>query len=534
MRIIVTIACAGLWNIFFITLLFTAQSLFITEAAAASIYLDAGIKHDILDYEENREILLLNTRATLTAEDKFTFNFTGIQNYSDDYFLYTWYMQLQKINNSMDIILGHYNLNFGSGLIMGKKAFVSSDPFSRHFIISKDTPLSPSKNGNPIYSFTGAAADIYYTGDSLRVSFLPFFSCQERFISPDDSENDFITSSLATLNTKIQNQGNDEPVYIVNYGIMASANISSFFTIQAYAFETDLKKADLSEMAWDSGKYGMDSGINKMSYTALFMQYSDSNISIFIEPASSLKHAHKEIRGYAFMYGLAFKSSPVDVTFLGKTSDKSFLTDYSSGSRLPEKTWEIKGVYKAYSWLKLGGSLYSQNYLQGGYNSSYIEGTRKEEISADIKILKNLDMKLSARSLSYYSSEYRKNKYQYIINIVHEPYSFFNHSFKGMIQKNNGEASQLLSQNFILKVYRFTFKTGYSFIKISGSDYIYSGIPPGTGSLSGIYRFNETGYGTAAMAGYKNSKNSFYFRWERREIGEKTGTKVESALTLLF
>ena len=434
----------------------------------------------------------------------------------------------------MDIVLGHYNLNFGSGLIMGKKTFTSSDPFSKHFIISKDNPISPSNNGNPIYSLSGAAADIYYSGANFRISFIPFFSCQERFICQEDSDNNYIASSLATLNTKIHNQGNDEPVYIVNYGIMASVNLSTLFTIQAYAFETDLKKADLNEVAWDSGKYGIDSGINKMSYKALFLEYSDNNISIFFEPASSLKHADKEIRGYALMYGLAFKSSPFDFSFMGKTSDRSFQADYSSGSRLPEKTWELKSVYKAYSRLKAGAALYSQNYLQGGYNSRYIEGTRREEISAQSEIIKNLDMKLSVRSLSYYSSEYKELKYQYVINITHEPYSFFNHSLKGIIQTNKGKKSKLFSQNFIFKVSGFTFKAGYSFIQISGKDYIYSGIPPGTGSLSGIYRFNETGYGTAAMAGYKNDKNSFYFRWEQTEIGEKTGTKLESAMTLLF
>jgi len=534
MRIKIKNSCPGLWIIFFLFLLLIAHSSLKGDAAAGSIYLNTGIKHDILDYEDKREILLFNSSAILTSEDKFTFNFNGIQNYSEDYFLYTWYTHIQEINNSMNIILGHYNLNFGSGLIMGKKAFVSSDPFSRRFIVSRETPLSPSNNGNPIYSFTGGAAEIYYTGDNFRISFLPFFSSQERFISPEDADNGYITSSLTTLNTKIHNRGGDEPVYIINYGFIASADIYSYFKMQIYAFETDLKKADLNDMSWDSGKYGIDTGIKKTCYSALFIQYSDKNISIFVEPALSRKHADKNITGYALMYGLAFKSNSFDISLMGKTTDTSFQADYSSGSRLPEKTWEMKSAYKAYSWLKLGGSVYSQNSLQGGYNSSSIEGTRREEISADIKILKNLDMKLSAKSLSYYSNEYKDKKYQYVININHRPYFFFNHSLKGMIQRYNQEESQLFSQNFNFNVYRFTFKTGFSFIRISGSDYIYSGIPPGTGSLSGMYRFNETGYGTAAMAGYKNNKNSFYFRWERREIGGKKGTKIESALTLLF
>ncbi len=534
MRIIKRNIKSCLSTFFFTALLLITNNSFSIKAYASSIYLDNGIKHDIIDYDSKNELLLFNSGITFTPGSKLAFNFTGIQNYTEDYFLYTWYINLREINNSMNIVLGHYNLNFGSGLIMGRKTFTSSDPFSKRFVISRDTPLSSSNNGNPIYSFTGSAADIYYSGDNFRVSFLPFFSCQERFISPEDSDNNYVTSSIATLNTKIHSQDSDEPVYIVNYGLMTSVNLFTLFTLQAYALETDLKKAYISEMTWDSGKYGLDAGINKMSYTALFLQYSDNNISLFIEPASSLKHADREIRGYAFMYGLAFKSSYFDVSFLGKSTDKSFQADYSSGSRLPEKTWEVKSVYKAYSWLKLGATLYSQSYLQGGYNSRYIEGTRREEISAQSDIIKNLDMKLSVRSLSYYSSEYKEIKYQYVININHEPYSFFNHSLKGIIQTNSGEESKLFSQNFILKMSRFTFKAGYSFIQISGKDYIYSGIPPGTGSLSGIYRFNETGYGTAAMAGYKNDKNSFYFRWERTEIGEKTGTKLESALTLLF
>lgn len=534
MRVLIKLIFCCLRNFFFASLFIFIHNSLKNEAEANSIFLYNGVKHDIIDYEEKNEILLFNSKTTLSIGDKFTLNFTGIQNYSEDYFLYTWYTALSGINNSIDIILGHYNLNLGSGLIMGKKAFVSSDPFSRRFIVSREKPIIPSSNGNPIYSLQGAAADIYYTWQYCRISILPFISAQERFVSPEDSEQNFITSSLATVNTKIDNQAGHEPVYIINYGLMASINLYSHFTIQVYTFETNLKKADLNDIAWDGGKHGIAEGINKIYSSAIFFQYSDENISIFLEPAFSQKHASEKTEGYALMYGLAFKSSPFDISFLGKSTDSSFQADYSSGNRMPEKTWEMKSALKAFPWLKVGLTLYTQNYLLGGYNSSYIEGTRREEISAEVKVVKNINVKLSGKSLSLYSDEYKDKKYQYLLNIDHTPYSCFSHSFKIMIQKHAGEESQLFSPRINYSIGSFIFQAGFSLVRISGTNYLYSGIPPGSGSFSGMYRFNKSGYGTAVKGEYRKNKNTFYIRSERTKIGEKKKFKIESALALLF
>lgn len=534
MRFLITDLFCCLKILFFAALIMLIQSSSTNKAEANSIFLFNEIKHDIMDYDEKEEILLFNSKTTITIGEKFTFNFTGIQNYTENYFLYTWYTSFSELNNSMDIVLGNYALNLGSGLIMGKKVFISSDPFARRFVISRDKPITPSNNGNPIYSLFGATADIHYAWQDCIISIVPFVSYQERYISPEDSEQGFIKSSLATLNTKIHSQPGHEPVYIINYGLMASVKLYSLFTLQVYTFETSLKKADLSNIAWDGEKYGIAEGINKMYSSAMFLEYSDENISIFFEPAFSEKHACEKIQGYALMYGIAFKSRPFDISFLGKSTDSSFQADYSSGNRLPEKTWEMKSAIKPFSWLKVGFSLYCQNYLHGGYNKSYIEGTRREEISAEAKVLKSINLKTSAKSLSYYSDEYKDKKYQYILNINHSPSSFYSHSFKVMIQKYAGEASQLYSPRINFSTGPFLFQAGLSLVKISGENYLYSGIPPGSGSFSGIYRFNKSGYGTAAKGEYKKNKNTFYIRSERTKIGEDVKIKIESALALLF
>ncbi len=520
--------------IFFTVLVVFIQGSVKNEVKANSIFLFNEIKHDIMDYDEKDEILLFNSKATVAIGEKFTFSFTGIQNYTEEYFLYTWYTSISGIYNSMDFIMGNYTLNLGSGLIIGKKAFTSSDPFARRFIMSRDKAITPSSNGNPIYSLLGATADIHYTWHNCKISIVPFVSCQERYIKPEDAEEGFIKSSLATLNTKIHKQTGHEPVYIINYGLMASVKLYSLFTLQVYAFETGLKKADLSNIAWDGEKQGIAKGINKMYSGAMFLEYSDENISIFLEPAFSEKHACEKIRGYAIMYGMAFKSKPFDISFLGKSTDSHFQADYSAGNHLPENTWEIKSAIKAFSWLKTGFSIYSQNYLLGGYNKSYIEGTRREEISAEAKVFKSMDLKASVKSLSYYSDEYKDKKYQYILNINHSPFSFYSHSLKIMIQNQAGEKSQLYSPRISCNIGAFTFQAGFSLVKVSGDNYLYSGIPPGSGSFSSIYRFNESGHGIAAKGEYKKNKNTFYIRSERTKIGEDIKIKIESALALLF
>jgi len=499
------------------------------------VNLENEIRHDIIDYDEQKELLLLKSRSTFLIGEQFTLNYTGIKNFTDHEYLYTWYIHISGIGDNSEIILGSYNLNFGSGLLMGRKVFVSSDPFSQRFTASREKSLVPSKNGNPVYSFTGAAAGIYHHGENYRISILPFISCQERFIKPESAEDGYITSSLATLNTKLYNKGGDEPVYIINYGLMASISLFNHFTIETCGFETDLKKADLSDMGWDAGKYGLDEGINRMSYGSIFLQYADENISLFFEQGISRKHADEIIDGYALMCGTVFRSGIFNFSLQGKSTDRNFQADYSSGSRMPEKTWEMKSSIRPVQSVKIGLTIYSQNYLLGGYNSHYIQGTLREEGSAEIKASKDLDIKFSIKSLSYYSEDFEIKKYQYLMSADHKPYKFFSHITGGMIQTYKGEESWSISHSIkFIPFSRFIIQGGFSYINISGDNYIYSGVPPGSGSISGTYRFAETGYGTAAKIAYKWDKNSFYLRCEKTVIGERSKRRIESAFNLLF
>jgi len=269
---------------YFLVLLFAGLPPFklsVSGEALSRVNLKNEIRHDIIDYDENEELLLLTSASTFTINGQFTFNYTGIKNFTDSEHLYIWYIYLSHAAGHASLVLGSYTLHFGAGLLMGKKVFVSSDPFSRRFIASREKSLVPSANGNPVYSFSGAASEIYYQGAEYRISAIPFFSCQERFIDQESSEEGFITSSLATLNTKLYNEGGHEPVYIINYGIMTSITLYSHFALQAYGFETDLKKADLSGLRWDAEKYGIDEGISRMNYGGIFVLYADENISIF-------------------------------------------------------------------------------------------------------------------------------------------------------------------------------------------------------------------------------------------------------------
>ncbi len=499
------------------------------------INLENEIRHDIIDYDEQKELLLLKSRSTFLIGEEFTLNYTGIKNFTDNEYFHTWYIHLNGIGNNGEIILGSYNLNFGSGLLMGRKVFFSSDPFSQRFIVSREKSLIPSKNGNPVYSLTGSAAGIYYHGENYNISIMPFLSVQERFINPESAEDGYITSSLATLNTKLYNTGSDEPVYIINYGLMASMTLFNHFTIETCGFETDLKKADLTDMKWDAEKYGIDKGISRMSYGGIFLQYSDENISIFFEQGISRKHADEIIDGFALICGTVFRSGIFNFSLQGKSADKNFQADYSSGSRMPEKTWEMKSSIRPVQSVKIGLTIYSRNYLLGGYNSHSIQGTLREEGSAEIKASKDLDIKLSIKSLSYYSDDYKGKKYQYFMSADHKPFKFFSHITKCMIQTYGGEKSNSISHGINFMPFSgFMVQGGFSYINISGENYIYSGIPPGSGSLSGTYRFSETGYGTAAKIAYKWDNNSFYMRCESTKIGEKTKRRIESALNLLF
>ena len=493
----------------------------------------SGVTNEIIDYESESEKTVLRGGTSILLSDTFIFNFTYLRNISDDIFTYTWNLSAKEISGFFNITAGNYNLHFGSGLMMGRKTYTSSDPFSKKISVSKDRTISLSRNGNPEYSLFGTVIDFYKNFDEGKIYLLTFFSSQRRFITAEAFESGAIESSLFTLNTKVTKSGkNTEPVNIINYGGVLGF-MNSLFNFQLYYFETDLKGDSGKDILWDKKKYFAPDGVDLIKNSGLFVEYKDNNLSFFIEPAVSTIVSKTTVTDYALAWGLGIKNQIMNLSIRGKNCGQYFHSEYSSGNRMPEDVWELKcGIY-AINPLEIGFIIYSEKNIVPSYNRNYIEGSIHEEIFAALKFNK-IKISSNFKRVEHYSTDRDDSADQ--INLLSEFHVSKNLFFKlrSTAQKKQDDASYLYAGELRTIFFDyFHLSLGYTKIEVNGTTPIYAVITPAS-EHSLITRFKDSGHGGSIYFRYKKNKDSFYIRFTSIKTETMYKQSIESALVLVF
>ena len=492
-----------------------------------------GITSDVIDYEGDLEKLAYRSGTSVLLSDTFVFNFTYRRNIDDDISTYTWNLSAKEIGGFLNVSAGNYNLHFGSGLMMGRTTYTSSDPFSKKISVSKDRTISLSRNGNPEYSLHGAVLDFYKNFDEAKIYLITFFSNQRRFITSEAFESGAIESSLFTLNTKVTKSGkNTEPVNIINYGGLAGLQ-SSLFNFQLYYFETDLKGNSGKDILWDKNKYFAPDGVDMIKNSGLFIEYSDNNLSFFIEPAISTIVSETSVTDYSVAWGFAVKNSFMNLSINGKNSGLYFHSEYSSGNRMPENVWELKlGIYPINPF-EIGCVIYSEKNLAPSYNRNYIEGTIHEEFYAKANF-KQLKINSNFKRVEHYSADRTDTADQ--INFTPEFIVSKNLLFKlrTTAQKKHDDTSYLYGGELRTIFFNyFHLAMGYTKIEVNGTTPIYAVITPAS-EYSLITRFKDSGHGGSVYFRYKKNKDSFYVRYTAIKTETVYKKSFESALVLVF
>ena len=493
----------------------------------------SGVTNDIIDYENDLERTVFRGGTSILLSDTFIFNFTYLRNISDDIFTYTWNLSAKEISGFLNITAGNYNLHFGSGLMMGRKTYTSRDPFSKKISVSKDRTVSLSKNGNPEYSLFGTVIEFYKNFDEGKIYLLTFFSNQRRFITPEAFESGAIESSLFTLNTKVTKSGkNTEPVNIINYGGVLGL-VNSLFNFQLYYFETDLKGDSGKDILWDKKKYFAPDGVDLIKNSGLFAEYSDKNLSFFIEPAISTIVSETTVTDYALAWGIGVRNSIMNLSIKGKNCGQYFHAEYSSGNRMPEDVWELKcGIYPIKP-LEIGFVIYSEKNIVPSYNRNYIEGSIHEEIFATLKF-NNIKINSNFKRVEHYSTDRNDSADQ--INLSPEFNVSKNLFFKlrSTAQKKQDDTSYLCGGEIRTIFFNhYHLSLGYTKIEVDGSTPIYAVITPAS-EHSLITRFKDSGHGGSIYFRYKKNKDSFYIRFTTIKTETMHKQSIESALVLVF
>jgi len=494
----------------------------------------SGVSREVLDYEGDSADLTARGGTSLNLADSFNFNFTALRNIDTGSSSCTWNIAVKNISGSLDFISGNYSLHFGSGLMMGRPSYRSSDPFSKKISIAKDRSISPSNGGNPQYSLFGTAFDLHKIFEDLRIDIIPFYSVQRRFISRDSFDAGAVDSSLFSLNTKLEKSGNNtEPVNIINCGGAFGFNVSDFFCFQAYCFETDLKGDSGKDILWDRDKDYGGGGIDLIRNSGFFAEYADNSIFLFIEPAVSSISSNHTVTDYAMSFGTGIRNSIVNFKLCGKNSGKDFHSEYSSGSRTPERIWETRCAVFPFKFTETGFTVYSEKDLTPAYNRDYTDGSVQEEFFAGIKT-ETIDISFNLKRKEHYSDS-RQDPVErgYLSSgFFLTERTYF--KIRTSAQKMSGNISFLYSGEMkIFSPENITISIGYTEIRITGDVPYYAVISPASENSS-LTCFKETARGGSINVKYKKERDSFYARFTVIKTGSGFRGDAESAMTLFF
>jgi hypothetical protein len=491
-----------------------------------------GVERDFINYEDESDSLIIRGGTSVRLGDNFYFKYTGLRNMDNGTLSCTWNLGLQDIGSFMNFTAGNYFLHFGSGL--GKKSYTARDPFIKKISISKDEIITPAEGTGPEYSLFGASACIYKVFEDIRISILPFFSSQKRFISPEDYESGAIESSLFTLSSKIRKDGNStEPVNILNYGGAVEIRALSLFQFQFYCFDTDLKGDSGEDIRWDRNKFNYGEGVGLIRNCGMFAEYSDENISFFIEPAISRIYCADVITDYAVAWGMGIRNPVMNFSFRGKNTGSEFHSEYSSGSRTPERIMESRFSLFPVKNLEAGFAIYSEKSLVPAYNKDYAEGSVQEAafmaINAEI-----IHISLDVKRKEHYSTDRDDplDRGDLAAGIIFTERIFL--KLKGSIQRFNGENSGMTGCELKLMFMEYcSLSLGYAKIIINGAIPFYGSITPAP-AHSSVECFNESAHGAAIKFRFQKEHDSFYTRVGMKKTGSETEVQAESAVVLVF
>ncbi|HOP62237.1 MAG TPA: hypothetical protein PK358_08685 [Spirochaetota bacterium] len=490
---------------------------------------------DIVNYSEDEPSLLVRGRLTEEIDEIFMFNFSALHDISNEREEYTWNILTEGLNQHFDFTAGHFNLRFGSGLVMGKKKFMSADPFTRSLAVSGENSVIPATGTNPAGTFFGTALKIHSSGEENSIGLIPFYSSQRRYITVEEESQEYINASLATLSERTTRDSKySEGTDIICCGGMSWFNWRNFFTLQLYGFSTELKDCDGDSLKWeyDSGK---ETGTHRYSSAGLFLEYADDTVSVFIEPAVSRRYSSEKISGKAIVWGCGVRNRDLILSIKGKTCDREYRSEYSSGDRNPENVFEIKTGFCTDRKLEFGASLYSEKNLNPSYARDYTDGTVREEVYTELRPIKPIDLTFTAARVRHYCDDMESEKLKFSPAIILKLPVNIIFRIKSDIQQEGSSKGYISACELkYLFFQNFTFSAGYTEIRIKGDTNIYAAIIPAAEAELCTSLYRESARGGAVKLKYRREDLSFHGRFSIAETCGEREMSAESSLGFVF
>ncbi|TFH38936.1 MAG: hypothetical protein E4G96_09735 [Chrysiogenales bacterium] len=298
---------------------------------------------------------------------------------------FTGHLLIRGVSPHFEAVVGNYQLNFGTGLLVGRKKSITPDIFTRRLVLSREGIFSPADNGNPLFSFRGGA--VAFTGgiSGISISASGFFSSRYRYVKQDSRHPGIAPAGIPSILARTEgDHGHTEPAEILDYGALLSIMIGERLTAQSYYIRTVMRRAGNRRLLWNGSDGGGDGEFHGYGF---YLQYRDGYITLFAELCfpriirqNATGHESRD-RGRGLACGLIFHHPAFILSFSGKGTTGNYYSPHASGKPRGERAWAVDLTLRPAPRLSIGcGAFLEKMTAPSGYES-HLPSIRREAVS---------------------------------------------------------------------------------------------------------------------------------------------------------
>lgn len=373
--------------------LIAASSAVDPEHERGGVKYNIGYRHttDTLDYSDNtREHSVY--RGTVLFSRESMFNYTRVHikrggENEDGEERYTWNLVLDDASDNYRLIAGNFFANFGAGMLIGKKAYMSSDIHPSGISASRRVPLSPCSSGNPVFAFHGAGGMYTFNHGIITSRAVAFYSIRNRFAEWDSSDSIRSGSSYNAISGRHEDCArHPEPVEIHDWAFMYEFSVEEVLRVQAYGLRSFFQLPGGEKFLWNHDNSTNEGAAEKgYGVYGVFIEYKDDYLDMFYEGGYTYRKYERDKGGdyteggFGSLFGFRFRHPDVRFAATGKTGDENLHTRYGSGRVDPEKAMHLSLRLRFARGLWAGGEYSSEKRVKPPYRRNSLPSKRSEK-----------------------------------------------------------------------------------------------------------------------------------------------------------
>ncbi len=371
------------------------------------IFVRSEYRYDAVDYEESTQSFY-RIKNSMIFSPRSMLNIAMVCRSSNESRSWTWNLMLMDISPAISLILGHFQVNYGMGLLIGRYMAYNPDRFDYRFSSMQNRIYTPVNSGNPAYAFHGAAAVCNIGLDNMDLTINAYYSVNRRFINEEGYFSGSVSSSIGTIERAyIPDISHTEPVLINNTGLMISISVGEMLLMQVYCISTWVSTPAGSEVLWDGEEDTVRGAVSAAGGAGMIVCYTDRYFSAFVESVITSTHRHTVrgatavSRGVGALYGFRFNHQRFKLSLVRKKTESSYNAPYNNtiGDRYPESAVFMETGCRVLPFLSAEAYLAVEKRLYPSSSDRELPRTVREGVALNLNFKRIETARISFRTL---------------------------------------------------------------------------------------------------------------------------------------